>query len=360
MYTDVMTGAPHPTSYVPNLFHSFTDKMDFWQRLVNTIIWKADEFFLYFRHFPRQRSLYEKYFPNVEIPFDQQRKNLSLLLNNNHIVTSTIRPGMPNIVDIGGVHVQPAKALPKNFQDFLDSATDGAVLFSMGSMIQAVNWPEEKREAFVKAFGGLKEKVIWKYENETLPNKPDNVMIGSWIPQRDILAHRNVKAFITHGGLLGAAEALTEGVPVLGVPVYGDQKMNMNLAVSKGYAVQLTFDEITEYSVARALKKVLSDTKISLKAKELSRIFTHRPLTPQQSVLFWVEYVISHNGAYHLLPAGHNLSYFELNSLDVFAALITFVLSFIVLIVIILKFSLKKALESLSSLKKQENKKKFA
>lgn len=64
-------------------------------------------------------------------------------------------------------------------------------------------WPVDKREAFVKAFGKLKQKVLWKYENETLPGNPGNIKISSWIPQRDILAHPNVKLFITHGGILG-------------------------------------------------------------------------------------------------------------------------------------------------------------
>ena len=64
-------------------------------------------------------------------------------------------------------------------------------------------WPEDKRNAFTKAFGKLKQKVLWKYENETLPDNPGNIKIGSWFPQRDILAHPNVKLFMTHGGLLG-------------------------------------------------------------------------------------------------------------------------------------------------------------
>ncbi|KAG5670631.1 hypothetical protein PVAND_000879 [Polypedilum vanderplanki] len=60
-------------------------------------------------------------------------------------------------------------------------------------------------------------------------NKPDNVMISSWLPQRDILAHPNVKAYICHGGLLGTTEAVYEGVPVLGIPIFGDQKTNHGL-----------------------------------------------------------------------------------------------------------------------------------
>ncbi len=36
---------------------------------------------------------------------------------------------------IGGVHIQPSKPLPKDLQDFLDSATQGAILVSFGSGI---------------------------------------------------------------------------------------------------------------------------------------------------------------------------------------------------------------------------------
>jgi glucuronosyltransferase len=93
----------------------------------------------------------------------------------------------------------------------------------MGSIVKAKNFPENIREAFVRAFGRIKQKVLWKYENETLPNKPDNVRISSWIPQRDIMTHPNVKLFISHGGYLGSTEAVSEGIPILGLPMYGDQ-----------------------------------------------------------------------------------------------------------------------------------------
>lgn len=54
-------------------------------------------------------------------------------------------------------------------------------------MVRADTLPEEKREAFLHAFGKFKQKVLWKWENETMPNKPSNVFIRKWLPQRDIL-----------------------------------------------------------------------------------------------------------------------------------------------------------------------------
>jgi len=57
----------------------------------------------------------------------------------------------------------------------------------MGSNLRSSLMPEEKRIALLAAFGELKQRVIWKYEEESLPGQPDNVMISNWVPQMDIL-----------------------------------------------------------------------------------------------------------------------------------------------------------------------------
>jgi glucuronosyltransferase len=70
-------------------------------------------------------------------------------------------------------------------------------------------------------------------------------------------AHPNVKLFITHGGLLGTQEALWRGVPLLGIPVYGDQHLNMRKAVNSGYGILLELDNITTDSVLWAIHSAL-------------------------------------------------------------------------------------------------------
>lgn len=75
----------------------------------------------------------------------------------------------------------------QEIQDFLDKADHGVIYVSWGSMIRAESLPEEKRESLLKAFGAFKQKVLWKWENDTLPNQPPNVFIRKWMPQREIL-----------------------------------------------------------------------------------------------------------------------------------------------------------------------------
>lgn len=99
----------------------------------------------------------------------------------------------------------------------MDTSEHGIIYVSWGSMIRAETLPEEKREGLLKAFGSFKQTVLWKWENETLPNQPANVHIYKWMPQREILCHPKVRVFLTHGGLLGSSEAAYCGVPVVSI-----------------------------------------------------------------------------------------------------------------------------------------------
>lgn len=113
--------------------------------------------------------------------------NTSMIFVNSHFSFGGPRPKAPTVIDLGGVHIQEAKPLPDELQKFLDSAQDGVIYVSWGSMIRAETLPMEKRTSLLKAFGSFKQKVLWKWENDTLPNQPKNVFIQKWMPQRDIL-----------------------------------------------------------------------------------------------------------------------------------------------------------------------------
>jgi glucuronosyltransferase len=41
--------------------------------------------------------------------------------------------------------------------------------------------------AFFEVFSKLKQRVLWKWENDSLAGQPGNVKLGKWLPQSDIL-----------------------------------------------------------------------------------------------------------------------------------------------------------------------------
>ena len=89
--------------------------------------------------------------------------------------------------------------------------------------------PKEKFDALLGVFKKIKQKVLWKWESDNIPNLPSNVMVQKWLPQSDVLAHKNVKLFIGHGGIFGIQEAIHRGVPMILFPFYGDQVSNSEL-----------------------------------------------------------------------------------------------------------------------------------
>ena len=75
--------------------------------------------------------------------------------------------------------------------------------------------PDHKRVAMLNVFRGLKQKVIWKWETEEMDDLPPNVKLSKWLPQQDILAHPNLKMFISHGGQSSFQETLCHRKPAV-------------------------------------------------------------------------------------------------------------------------------------------------
>jgi glucuronosyltransferase len=73
-------------------------------------------------------------------------------------------------------------------EDYLNEAEHGVIYFSMGSMIRGDTLPSEKRDALMQAFSELPQRVLWKWEADSLPGQPKNVKIAKWLPQFDILS----------------------------------------------------------------------------------------------------------------------------------------------------------------------------
>lgn len=60
---------------------------------------------------------------------------------------------------------------------------------------------------------------------------------------------------------MGTIEAVHSGVPMVGIPLFGDQEVNIRSYVSEGFAVKLHFNSITKESILQALKTVLYDKR---------------------------------------------------------------------------------------------------
>jgi len=189
--------------------------MNFWERAQNLGFQVYEFIYQNLVNLPRHEALYKKYFPNNKQDFYEMRRNTALVLLNNHVSLSNPRPYSPNMIEVGGMHVnrKAPKPLPKNIREFIEGADHGVIYFSLGSNLNSKDLPKKKRKAIVETLRNLKYRVLWKYEEETFEDKPENVFVSKWFPQDDILAHDKVIAFITHGGLLSTMARFTMANP---------------------------------------------------------------------------------------------------------------------------------------------------
>ncbi|XP_046972213.1 UDP-glucosyltransferase 2-like isoform X2 [Vanessa cardui] len=253
------------------------------------------------------QEIYEKHFvPHIRNrgypvpPFEELRYNASLVLSNSHVSMGVATRLPPNYIPIGGYHIDPVvKPLPKDLQKIIDDAKHGFIYFSMGSNLRSKHLPAEVKQDLLNMFGELKQTVLWKFE-EDLPNLPSNVHILKWAPQQSILAHEKCLLFITHGGLLSTTESIHFGVPTIGIPVFGDQFINVARGVKKGYAKKVDLSYTMAKDLKVAIQEMINDSRYMKKIKELSFIYHHRTVSPGQELVHWVEHVIKTGGARHL------------------------------------------------------------
>jgi len=106
-------GNPSPYSYVPDPFQNFGDRMDFCERVLNTLGITFQKMTRFFYFLPKQQALLEKYFGDyAPLPsISELHSSTSLLLLNHHFSISYPRPLLPNVVQVGGMHVKPAEKL---------------------------------------------------------------------------------------------------------------------------------------------------------------------------------------------------------------------------------------------------------
>lgn len=121
-----------------------------------------------------------------------------------------------------------------------------------------------KLETIKQALGELPFNVLWKFEDDELPGKPSNVKISKWFPQQDILGHNNIKVFVTQGGLQSVEEAMVNGVPIVGIPFFADQRFNVRRIEQLEIGVYVDFETLTTDGLKNAIINVAANNRYLL------------------------------------------------------------------------------------------------
>ncbi|CAG9134457.1 unnamed protein product [Plutella xylostella] len=332
-YLEQLVDAPQSPAILPMMANDYPVPMSFIERVKNTFIVGMMLGTYAFKDKYEFAEVYEELFAplatsrGVQLrPFDEASADVAVVLLNSHPALAHVQSVPPNVIDVAGYHLDESpKPLPQDLQTLLDNSKQGFVYFSMGSVLKSANFPAHTRQALLKVFEKLPYTVLWKFE-EAMDGLPKNVHVRAWMPQQSILAHPNIKLFITHGGMLSSVEAIHYGVPLLAIPMFGDQPSNAQRAARRGYAISVPFSPDMTPQVEEALGKLLSDDTYYKTAKSLSAVFRARPTTPRKLIAHYVRLAIESKGAHHLRTKTHLYPWYQRLLLDQLLVLLLIIL----------------------------------
>uniref|UniRef100_A0A3Q2NU06 UDP-glucuronosyltransferase n=1 Tax=Fundulus heteroclitus TaxID=8078 RepID=A0A3Q2NU06_FUNHE len=312
---------PAPPSFVPGAMSKLTDKMDFSERLWNVLFYALQDVGME-RFMWKELDKYYSDITGTPTSACKMMGNADIWLLRTYWDFDFPRPLLPNFKFVGGIHCRPAKPLPKEMETFVQSSGDaGIVVFSLGSMVK--NLTIEKANTIASALAQIPQKVLWRYCGEKPQTLGSNTRVYDWIPQNDLLGHPKTKAFITHGGTNGIYEAIYHGVPMVGIPMFGDQPDNMVHMEAKGVALTVNLKFLTTESLRDAVNTVINDKSYKENVMRLSRIHHDRPMSPRDEAVNWIEFTMRNKGAKHLRVQAHELTWYQYHSLDVLIFLLT-------------------------------------
>uniref|UniRef100_A0A8C2VL04 UDP-glucuronosyltransferase n=1 Tax=Chinchilla lanigera TaxID=34839 RepID=A0A8C2VL04_CHILA len=317
------TQCPNPVSYVPRSMSSNPDHMTFLQRVKNMLFVLTEKVTCNVVYSPYAQLASEVLQRDVTV--QDLLTSASIWLLRTDFVNDFPKPVMPNMVFIGGVNCLHKNLLSKEFEAYVNASGEhGIVVFSLGSMVSEI--PEKKAMAIAEGLGKIPQTVLWRYTGTPPSNLAKNTILVKWLPQNDLLGHPKTRAFITHAGSHGIYEGICNGVPMVMMPLFGDQMDNAKRMETRGAGVNLNVLEMTADDLEDALKKVIYDKSYKENIMRLSSLHKDRPIEPLDLAVFWVEFVMRHKGAPHLRPAAHDLTWYQYHSLDVIGFLLAIVL----------------------------------
>lgn len=99
-------------SYIPFMTHNFFGEITLWQKLKSVFFHTILEITKATYFIPHQQELAESYFGKMKSSIFDIEKNISLMLMNYNPIFNYIETFPPNMIPVGGLHIQP-KPLPQ-------------------------------------------------------------------------------------------------------------------------------------------------------------------------------------------------------------------------------------------------------
>jgi len=298
------------------LFYPFTELLYQILKFVNEIL---------FNH------LIESAFPNNNLkpPLDTFESRLKMIFSFTTLWTSNPIPEVPIHYHIGSIHIKPPKQLEPTLEitKFLDKSSNGVIVMSFGSFANLL--PEELFQRFLNTFKDLPYDVVWKTNLDSYQHLeiPKNILVQEWLPLADVLAHKNVKLLISHGGLRTIEEAIDREIPMILFPLFYDQPFNGLLMSSHNIGINMDLINFTQKSLTATIYELMKDIYKG-NVRKIREFIADRMSTSLETAVDNIEYFIKHNETFEYLSyPGRDVSFFVKYFCDIHLILIGIIIS---------------------------------
>ncbi|CCW05415.1 TPA: glycosyl transferase [Bacillus cereus] len=190
-----------------------------------------------------------------------QKKNVMTCAGNITIVYTSkfFQPDVEELDD-SYIFVGPSITSRKDVQEvvFKQKEEEKLIYISMGTVFnQQMDFYYICFETFKNFPATIILSVGKHIDINQLKNIPPNFKVYNYVPQLEVLKQANL--FITHGGMNSSSESLYFGVPMIVIPVMGDQLIVAQRIEDLKAGIQLNLKKLTPVILHHAVIEILSN-----------------------------------------------------------------------------------------------------
>ena len=209
----------------------------------------------------------------------------------------------PNTFYLGASHLEDysMEPLPDAYQQFFYNCPYRHVVFmSFGTYLEDLK-KFSKINSILGSLNNLPFCIVLKSRlnlgNEY--NLPSNkILEKAWVPQKGLLHSGKISFFISHCGNNGRIESIYFNVPLLCIPLFGDQFHNARLVARNKFGLYLTKERLNTSTFTQAAQNMIENEaiyKLSLaKAMEIAK---NDPGAGKNVLKFYTDILVKHGSA---------------------------------------------------------------
>ncbi|CAD5220860.1 unnamed protein product [Bursaphelenchus okinawaensis] len=332
-------GVNYPLGYVPELFSSFSEHMTFPQRILNTLVAKVTELThkFYSIDFENQLIRLKSDRHQLRLNLMSYATNVELVLTNISPVFDFTAPQSTLIQHIAGITVADPDVtvdLSPEWKIVADEASEGFILITFGAIAKTSEMPEgiwNSLERAMNRFGN----VLFIVKYESLANKDsylrkNNVVLTTWIPQMALMKHQNYRGVITHGGWSTVLESISNGRPMILMPLFADHFKNARVITEKSLGIYVDKMNVKNETFTMALGDIIHDERYTMNTKKYSKLLYDTVIPTKRFLISSVDRAIRRNRASHwkqvVRPKCLDLNFIQLYYLDLIGVIMAVII----------------------------------